>query len=294
MYEFLIHSLTITAIYAIVALSLNVQVGFAGLFNFGQIVFVGIGAYGFGIGMHAGLSVISSALTGVGIAALLGFFMARLGRNLGADYWAIATLALAEIFRVIALNENWLTGGAQGLGNIPNLFANVQVPLNRYYFLFLAVISVFMVLWLNHRIQAGRFGRALRLMREQPALAESCGYDLVSLKSKTMVTAASIAAFAGVLLASYIGYVGPDYMMAAETFMIWTMIMIGGIGNNLGVVVGAIIVQALYLFVPFLKDILSISSDLSGALRLGLVGAGLLICLLIKPEGLIPERLRKS
>lgn len=294
MYEFLIHSLTITAIYVVMALSLNIQVGFAGLFNFGQIAFVGIGAYGFGIGMHMGLPMISSALVGVGAAALLGLFMARLGRNLGADYWAIATLALAEIFRVVALNESWLTGGAQGLGNIPSFFADVQVPLSRYYFLLLTVISVLIALWLNHRLQTGRFGRALRLMREQPSLAESCGYDLVALKSKTMVTAASMAAFAGVLLASYIGYVGPDYMMAAETFMIWTMIMIGGIGNNVGVIIGAIIVQALYLFVPFLKDLLSISSDLSGALRLGLVGVGLLVCLLVKPEGLIPERLRKS
>lgn len=294
MYEYLVHASTITAIYVTIALALNLQVGFAGLFNFGHIAFVGIGAYGVGIGMRFGLAFFPSMLLGVAVAALLGWFMARLGRNLGADYWAIATLALAEIIRVVALNEDWLTGGAQGLSNIPTLYSQMDGQLGRYYFLATTVAVAVIVWWLCERLQAGRFGRALRLLREQPSLAQSCGYDLVGLKVRTMVTGAIFASIGGGFFVVYMSYVGPDYMMAAETFMIWTMIMIGGLGNNWGVLLGAILVQSLYLFVPFLRDMLNMGSDLSGALRLGLIGCGLLLCLLLRPQGLIPERVRRA
>jgi branched-chain amino acid transport system permease protein len=132
------------------------------------------------------------------------------------------------------------------------------------------------------------------LMREEPALATSLGYQLVPLKVKATVTSAAIASVGGSLLAHYMSFVGPDYMLASETFVIWTMVMIGGLGNNLGVVLGALLVEAIYSAVPFAKDYLNISSDIAGAVRLGTIGVVLLACLLVRPGGLLPEKVRSA
>jgi branched-chain amino acid transport system permease protein len=143
------------------------------------------------------------------------------------------------------------------------------------------------------RLANGRFGRALRLMREEPSLATCMGYDLRSLKSRAIVASAALTALAGSLYAHYMSFVGPDYMLASETFLLWTMVMIGGLGNTAGVLVGVLLVQAAYALVPFAKDYFHFSSDLAGALRLGLIGAILLVCLMWRSEGLVPEKLRR-
>lgn len=293
MFDFSIHVATVAAIYALIALALNLQAGYAGLLNLGHIAFVGVGAYAVGMAHAAGVHPALGVLLGCAVACLLGLFMARLGRNLGADYWGIATLAVAEIVRTIALNEDWLTGGAQGLSGIPSLYAGLARPWDRLAFLLTAVLAVLVTALLMRRLAAGRFGRALRLMREEPALATSLGYDLVALKSKASMVSAVIAAIGGSLLGFYISYVGPDFMLASETFLIWTMVMIGGLGNAAGVVVGAVLVQVIHAAVPFAKDYLGIGSDVAGAVRLGLIGLLLLGCLLWRTQGLVPERLRK-
>lgn len=293
MSDFLLHIATMASIYAVVAVALNIQAGYAGLLNLGHIAFVGIGAYAVGVGHALGVQPLAAIAAGVATAALLGWFMSRLGRNLGADYWGIATLAVAEIARTVALNEDWLTGGAQGISGVPALYAGLAKPWDRIAFLATVLAVLGAMALASMRLARGRFGRALRLMREEPALATSFGYGLVSLKSRATVASAAAAALGGVLLGYYMSYVGPDYMQASETFLIWTMVMIGGLGNVGGVVLGAFIVQAVYAAVPFAKDWLAIGSDVAGAVRLGLIGCLLLACLLWRKDGLLPEALRK-
>lgn len=292
MSEFLIHAFTIAAIYALVAVSLNIQAGYAGLLNLGHIAFVGLGAYAVAIGHQMQWHPAMGWMLGMACAALLGFLVSRLGRNLGADYWGIATLAVAEIVRTVALNEDWLTGGAQGISGIEPLWPSLNPAAARWSFLLTVVAALAIAAALSSRLAAGRFGRALRLMREEPALATSMGYDLVALKSRASVVSAVMAAVAGAFLGHYISYVGPDFMLASETFLIWTMVMIGGLGNVAGVVVGAFLVQGIYVAVPFAKDMIGIGSDLAGAVRLGLIGCLLLACLLWRKDGLLPETLR--
>jgi len=129
-------------------------------------------------------------------------------------------------------------------------------------------------------------------MRDEPALATSLGYRLLPLKIQATVMSAAIASVGGSLLAHYMSFVGPDYMLPSETFAVWTMVMIGGLGNNAGVVLGAIVVEGIYSAVPFAKDYFAISSDIAGAARIGSIGLILLACLLLRPEGLIPEKIR--
>jgi branched-chain amino acid transport system permease protein len=289
--SFLLHVATLGCIYALMALGLNLQAGFAGLLNFGFIAFAGIGAYATAIVTGLGYPVLAGMLTGAVLAALVGMLMARLGRALASDYWAIATLAVAELVRTIALNENWLTGGAQGMSGIPALFASASGASGDRAFFICALLLVGGAYAICTRLSRGRFGRALRLMREEPALASSLGYRLVPLKMQATVAGGVVTSIAGSLLAHYMSFVGPDYMLASETFVVWTMVMIGGLGNSRGVILGAFLVEAVYNAVPFAKDYLNIDSDLAGAVRLGAIGLILLGCLLWRPGGLLPERL---
>jgi branched-chain amino acid transport system permease protein len=288
--SFLLHVATLVCIYSLMALGLNLQAGFAGLLNFGFVAFAGIGAYATGIISSLGYPAFAGAFVGMIVAMLVGVVMARLGRNIASDYWAIATLAIAELIRTVALNEGWLTGGAQGIGGIAPVFG-VKGDIA---FFIMALLAVLIALVICTRLARGRFGRALRLMREEPALAASLGYRLVPLKTRATMSAAAIASVGGSLLALYMSFVGPDFMLASETFAIWTMVMIGGLGNNLGVILGALLVEAIYSAVPFAKDYLDIGSDVAGAVRLGVIGCVLLACLLARPGGLLPERIRRT
>lgn len=293
MFDYLVSSLTIAGIYALMALGLNLQAGTSGLLNFGHIAFAGLGAYATGIVAQAGGPLWLGAAIGIALAMALGWCIARLGRQLGSDYWGIATLAVAEILRILATNEGWLTGGANGITNIPSLFEGLARPWNGVAFLGAVLLLVASAAWACSRLAGGRFGRALRLMREEPKLAACMGYDLQSLKSRAVMSGAGLTAIAGSLYAQYMSFAGPDYMLAAETFLLWTMVMIGGLGNIAGVLVGVAVVQAAHTLVPFAKDQFQFSSDTAGAMRIGLIGLILLACLLWRSEGLVPERLRR-
>ncbi|RMX19052.1 branched-chain amino acid ABC transporter permease [Vandammella animalimorsus] len=293
MFDFLASIITIGGIYAIMALGLNIQAGYSGLLNFGHIVFAGVGAYSVGIVHMRGWSIFLGLPAGMAAAACLGWFMARLGKRLTADYWAIATLAVAEIIRTIAINEEWLTGGANGITMIPGFFESLQRPWNTVFFMLMVLCVVALVAFFSSRLGNGRFGRALRLMREQPELATCMGYNLQSLRTRAVVCSAVVTALAGGLYAHYFNYAGTEFMLAAETFVLWTMVMIGGMGRIAGVLLGVVLVQAVYATVPFVKDLLGFGSDMAGALRLGMIGLILLACLMWRREGLLPEKLRE-
>src|SRR5690606_14449740 len=109
----------------LLTLSLNFQAGFGGLINFGQIALFGCGTYGAGLAFYHGMNWPAGLAFSLALGGSVGWLYACLGRHLGADYWAIATLSVAEIFRIIANNEEWLTGSAQGIAGIPQFFAGL-------------------------------------------------------------------------------------------------------------------------------------------------------------------------
>lgn len=293
MYDFLISMATIGGLYAIMALGLNIQAGYGGLLNFGHIAFAGIGAYATGFAHTHGWPPLVGIPLGIAVATLLGWCIGRIGRRLATDYWGIATLAIAEIVRTVAINEDWLTGGANGITAIPGLFDKLQRPLNDLAFMGLVLVLLVVLTMVSIRLGNGRFGRAIRLMREQPQLAACMGYNLQSLKTRTIMTGAAVTSLAGSLYAHYLNFAGPELLLAAETFVLWTMVMIGGLGRTGGVLLGVLLMQLVYAFVPFAKDVMGFDSDLAGALRLGLIGLILLACLMWRREGLLPEQVRK-
>ena len=290
MFEFFIHVCAVACLYGILALSLNLQIGFSGLVNFGQIVLFGCGAYGAAFAHMLGFHPAFGLVGALALVVLMSLFLARLGRNLTSDYWGIATLSIAEIVRIVLTNEQSWSGGAQGISGLPRLFGGLPSPSDQ-----LARLAVFAVLlviaWLvSRRITASRFGLGIKLMREEPNLALSLGYDLAANRRIVMMAGGVMAATAGFLFAHYLTFVGPDQLVSSETFLIWSMVIIGGLGNNLGVVAGAFILQFAMAYVPFLKDIFHLPSDFVAAARLTIVGGGLLVFLLWRPAGLFPER----
>lgn len=293
MSDFLLHVLIVSTIYGIASISLNLQAGVTGLMNFGQIAFFGIGGYAAAICAQAGLPVPAGIAIGVLVAAIAGALVGRLGRNLDAEYWAIATLGIAEIFRIVLINEGWATGGAGGIGTGIQLFPGLHGRSELFAVLAVAVAGLALSLAISRRLTERQFGRMLRLLREQPDLSVSFGHDIVACKVRTMAISGAVAALSGALSTYYIAYISPGDLVAFGTFLLWTMVIIGGIGNHWGALLGAFVVQFIFVGALFLKDVIGLPSELTGALKMLIVGVLLLTFLMTRPEGAIPERLRK-
>lgn len=293
MLEFLLYVVTVAAIYGLATLSLNLQVGVSGLLNFGQVAFFGVGAYATGIVALHGGSWLLGILTGVVLAALLGLFIGRLGRTLAADYWAIVTLALAECVRLIANNQGSLTGGPQGISGIVGPFAGLEGEALAVAWLLLTVAVTAVAYLVSRTLTHMQFGRVMRLIREQPLQAASLGHDVTRMKMKMLAFAAPMAAIGGSLYTLYLSYIGPNQLLPVETFLVFTMLIAGGVGNHRGALLGALLVNLLYLGSRFLKDVLPIPDQSAGSIRVLVVGLLITAFLLVKPDGLVPERLRR-
>src|SRR5690606_35990007 len=159
-------------------ISLNLQAGVSGQLNFGHVVFFGVGAYATGIVALHGGSWLLGLLVGIAAAATLGAAVGRLGRTLAADYWAIVTLAIAECLRLVATNQTGLTGGPQGIGGIPGPFTGLSNGAATASWIIGSLALLAAGWWAAERLTATQFGRVLRLLREQPLLAESLGHSV--------------------------------------------------------------------------------------------------------------------
>ncbi len=290
MSDFLIHVTIMAGIFSLLALSLNLQVGFGGLMNFGQIALFGCGTYGAALAFEQDLGMLTGLFFGLVAAAVVGWVFASIGRNLQADYWGIVTLALAEVLRLIATNEDRITGGAQGISGIRPFFPGLESRPQQLAILALVLGCVLVAWLLCERLTGGRYGLGLKIMREEPQLSASLGYDILALKRQCMVLGGLIAAVSGFLFAHYVSFVGPDQLGTSETFLIWAMIVIGGLGNNAGAILGAFLLQFTFAFVPFVKDLTGLPTEFVAATRLVLIGGGLVAFILWRQAGLIPEK----
>ncbi|HEY0400531.1 MAG TPA: branched-chain amino acid ABC transporter permease [Blastococcus sp.] len=293
MLDFALYVATIAAVYALFALSLNLQAGVTGLLNFGHVAFFGVGAYSSGIvALHGGHWLLG-VLVGVVVSSLLGAVIGRLGRTLAADYWAIVTLAVAECLRLVVVNEGDLTGGPQGISGIAGPFSSISGLAGSLSWLVLCVVLAGLAYLVAETLTGMQFGRVLRLLREEPMLAASLGHNITAEKTRVLAVAAPIAAVGGSVYTLYISYIGPNQLLPIETFLVFTMLIIGGIGNNRGAVFGALVIQLIYAGSRFLKDIFPIPDQSASSVRLLIVGLVLTAFLMTRPEGLFAEKLRR-
>jgi branched-chain amino acid transport system permease protein len=291
--DFSLYVATVAAIYALFAMSLNLQAGVSGLLNFGHVAFFGVGAYASGIvALHGGNWLLGIAVGAI-VSSLLGAAIGRLGRTLAADYWAIVTLAVAECLRLVVLNENGLTGGPQGISGIAGPFTAMTGLAGALSWLILCAVLAGAAYVIAETLTGMQFGRVLRLIREEPMLAASLGHNITVAKMRVLAVAAPIAALGGSLYTLYISYIGPNQLLPIETFLVFTMLIIGGIGNNRGAVVGAVLIQLIYTGSRFVKDVLPIPDQSASSVRLLIVGLVLTTFLMTRPDGLFAEKLRR-
>ena len=232
-------------------------------------------------------------MIGMVLAAIAGAAVGILGRTLGAEYWAIATLALAELLRLVALNSDGLTNGPDGITTVMPFFGDLDPTGRDAVWLGLSLVILACCWVIAARLTETQFGRVLRLVRERESLAASLGHDVVWAKVRVMAISAPMAALAGSLYTHYITFIGPQEMAPFATFLVWTMVVVGGLGSAWGVIVGAFSVQLLYEVTRFIDDVTNISASSAGGIRILVVGAALLGFLLFHPGGLVPEKLRR-
>ena len=260
---------TVALVFALLALGLNVAVGFAGLLDLGYIAYYGIGAYGYAMlssdkfGIHWQAWIVLPLI--VAIAALLGFLLALPSRRLVGDYLAIVTLFFGQIFYVVAsqgyrvsflgLNKdlgfdraNWdLTGGPNGIANVDRLGAfGLTASSERAYFYItlVAVVVVFAALTLANR---SRTGRAWRALHDDMLAAQAMSVPVNWLKLLAVGVGAAVAALAGTINAALLQGAFPDDYNTQVLITIYAMVILGGAGSLSGAVLGAVIVSALLL-----------------------------------------------
>ena len=280
--NFAVYMMAITSISFILAISLDLQVGNCGLVNFGQVVFLVVGAYATAIAITGGAGVVTAALIAVLCGALFGILMSLSVRNMSGTYWGILSLSMAEIVRIVALNEQWLTGGANGISVL------ISVP-GLPWIIGGSAAAIFALIRL---IMASPFGRTIRLIREGDRLPLSLGKNVLLFKMETMMIAGAIGGLAGAYYALMQRYMSPDDAKPIETFVIWAMVVVGGRGNVWGIVLGTIVIQAFYTGTRFLTGLVGIEADTMAALRLVVIGLLIVVVTMFRPQGLLPERRR--
>jgi branched-chain amino acid transport system permease protein len=292
---------TMSGIYAVLCLGLNLQWGFAGLFNAGIAAFFAIGAYSAAILTTPespnylggfGLPIVLAWPIAMALAGAVAWAIGRICLRLQGDYLAMATIGIAEVIRLIIKNEEWLTSGTRGIPNIPRPFQDLSVPWNAVAFLALVVALVLVIYWAAERAWASPWGRALRAIRDSDVAAAAIGKDVTQFRVEAFVLGAMVMALAGALSAHYFKFLGTsatEPMMV--TFLVWVMLIVGGSGNNRGAILGAALIWVIWSATELLTNRLPGEwITRTSYIRVLLIGILLQVVLQRYAKGLVPER----
>ena len=271
-------------IYALTALGLNVVVGWCGLLDLGYVGFYAVGAYTAAVlgSQHANLPWLLCLPIAVVVSMLFGLMLGAPTLRLRGDYLAIVTLGFGEIIRITAINSNWL-GSTRGIKNIPAPPNIGPIKFNTsdargIYYLGLSMILV--VVFLLHRIESSRVGRAWTAIREDEDAAEMMGVPTFRFKLWAFAIGAGVGGLAGVLNAGvYPGYISPSSFELRLSILFLAAVVLGGTGNMAGAILGGALVS-------YMPERFRNFSDK----RYFVFGVILVIMMVVRPEGLIPRR----
>lgn len=284
--DFLLHVMTISAIFGILALGLNIIVGNTGLISVAHAGFFGIGAYAAAITMtlyHAGFT--TALFCGIVVAGVTALLTGLLLSGLRGDYFVLGTLGFNAIVYGVMLNLDSLTRGPLGIPGIPRPALFGMTLLQPFpYFLFVLFFLVLISLVFSY-VTRMPFGRVLKAIREDEEALRVFGYRVLRFKLAAFVLAAMIAAVAGALYATYIRFVDPSAFVVLVSVNVLVMIILGGLATLRGSIAGAVMFIGLYESVRFL----GFSPDTAGQMREAVVGLMLLLLMLFRPRGLFGE-----
>jgi branched-chain amino acid transport system permease protein len=281
-------------IYAIMALGMNVIWGMAGLINLGLVGFFAVGAYTSALlTLKLGWPILAGVVAGTLAASVVGVLVALITVRLRGDYLAIVTLGFAETMRVVMSNELWIANGTDGLSGIPGPFRQALGPHN-FNLMFLGIVCAVTVVlfFLFERLAHAPFGRVLRGIREDEQVVQVAGKNVTLFKVKAFAVGTAALGLAGALYGHFTSYIAPDLFAPLLTLYVKLSLLAGGLGNNLGAIVGAVLVvfflEATRFIVPLVP---MLSAVQQAALREILIAVALLLILRVHARGLIPERM---
>ncbi|MDR3600729.1 MAG: branched-chain amino acid ABC transporter permease [Desulfosporosinus sp.] len=269
---------TNTLFYIVLALGLNIVVGYAGLVDLGYAAFFAVGAYTTGILMHYGWNFWLTIPMAVLFSVIAGVIIGGPTLRLRSDYLAIVTLGFGEITRITARNLK-ITGGASGLVGIqrPSIFGHILNQITDFYYLFF--ILVILAVLVAMRLHNSRLGRAWQYIREDEDAAEAMGIDPVKTKLYAYMIGAAFGGIAGAFFAVKMTAISPETFAFTQSAMILLAVILGGMGKIPGAILGAVF---LVLFPEIFRGI--------GQTRMLFFGIMLVIIMVFRPQGLWPER----
>ncbi len=284
--EYIIHLAILFAIYAILGVSLNLVVGYTGLLSVTHAAFYGIGAYTTAILLtQTGVGFFLSVVFGMVIAVVISFLMGIVLSRFSDDYYALGSFGFNIIVFSIFLNWQDLTKGPLGIPGIskPELFG-INFSSN-FAFLILALLFLIFVYFVSRFIINSSFGRVLKAIREDEKAIQVFGYNTLYFKLAIFVISATMAAVAGSLFASYISFIDPSSFTLNESIFILAIIILGGLANLRGSVLGALFL----ILLPEILRFVGFPSDIAAQMRQVVYGLILVLLMLYRPQGLVGE-----
>ncbi|MDI3323742.1 high-affinity branched-chain amino acid ABC transporter permease LivM [Pontibacterium granulatum] len=294
---------TLTLIYIMLGLGLNIVVGLAGLLDLGFVAFYAVGAYTYALlSMYFGLSFWMCLPISAGLAALFGFLLGFPVLRLRGDYLAIVTLGFGEIIRILLNNWTELTNGPSGISGIPKPtlfgleftrrakeegaqtfhdFMGISYSSSyKVIFLYLiAVLLVIFVIYLINRLMRMPIGRAWEALREDEIACRSLGLNRTTIKLSAFTLGASTAGFAGSFFAARQGFISPESFIFIESAIILAIVVLGGMGSQIGVILAAIVMTILPELAREFAEY-----------RMLLFGLLMVVMMRWRPEGLVPMK----
>lgn len=288
---YLVAILTFVSLAVLLGLALNIQWGQAGMINFGLAGFYGIGAYTAAIVAKHGVDGFTATIAAIAVTALFSAAVSLATLRLREDYLAITTLAFSEAVRLVLMNEVWLTGGTDGIRDIPRPLIGLIGGANyEVVFLIACLALIALVYGLLERIVRSPFGRALRAVRDDDVVAATLGKDVLALRVKAFAVGGAVIGLAGALHAFYFTYIDPGEFAGFVTVYAFMSVIVGGRGSNRGLMLGAVTVMILLEGTRFAKDLVpALTAQQVASLRLMLVGLGLIAMLIFRPQGFSSE-----
>ena len=279
-------------IYALMALGLNVIWGMAGLVNLGLVGFFGVGAYVSALlTVKLGFPIFAGMICGAIAAALVGAIVCWVTAPLRGDYMAIVTLGFAESIRIIASNEIWLTNGTDGISGIPGPWRAALSP-SQFNLLYLIIVAAIVTIafFVAERVSHSPFARVLRAIRDDEQVAAVAGKYTIGFKVQAFALGSAGVGLAGALYGHYTSFIAPDLLVPLLTLYIKLSLLAGGLGNNRGAVVGAVLVVTFLESTRFIVPLVPGLSAVQGAaLREILTSVALIVILRLRPQGMVPE-----
>src|ERR1700694_2575150 len=289
--------------FVLLALGLNIVVGFAGLLDLGYAAFFAIGSYSFAMlaspqfGIHLPFWLLLFIASG--IAAIFGILLGAPTLRLRGDYRAIVALGFGEIVPQTFLNLSQWTGGPNGISSLDQpVFFGHRFGFDPLPYYLTVLVLIALAVWVASNLRNSRLGRAWMAIREDELAAAHMGINTTTAKLSAFALGASFSGLAGCALASKLSLVSPDQFGFNVSVYILAMLVLGGMGNIPGVIAGSLILSSLERFIlpqatNFLHGLGLTSVDLSSS-RFMIYGVILVLMMLFRPEGLIPSRQRKA